>query len=551
MEEQSAQALTPASSLPPTPRDVITITEERPTQTFPRLSGRSASLRDFMAVIFRYRGLVLSSFLSVFLGILLLTLILPEKYETSMKILVKRERADPLVTPQPNASSYLASSDSQEDLNSEAELIKSRDLLEKVVVSCGLHTFRNNSWLARLRGSPDPIDQELPSEDTRIPGAVRALQQSLTVEPIAKSKLIEVTYEAQDPKLAANVLQTLASLYLEKHLAVHRPPGVLDFFQKQTEQYRLELAAAEQQLASFGQDKGVVSVEIEKDITLRKLNDFESQLRETQVSEEAATRRIRSLEGSLAKKPARITTQVRTFDNPYLLEKLKSTLLGLELKRTELLTKYEPGYRAVQEVDAQIAQAAEALEKAEKNTLRDEVTDLDRTSAWMDEELARARAELDTVRGRSAVFVQCVEDYREKARQIGRREIEHAELVRSVKTAEENYLLYLRKQEEARISDALDRNRIVNVAVAEAATVPAEPSSPNWIRNSLLALFLATFVSLGLVFVANYLNHSFRTPDEVEDYLGLPVLASLPRMQLRRGSGSSRSQFRESMIESY
>ena len=56
------------------------------------------------------------------------------------------------------------------------------------------------------------------------------------------------------------------------------------------------------------------------------------------------------------------------------------------------------------------------------------------------------------------------------------------DLVRDVKTAEDNYLLYLRKREEARISDALDSKRIVNVSIAEAATVPALPTfgSAGW-----------------------------------------------------------------------
>jgi capsular polysaccharide biosynthesis protein len=89
----------------------------------------------------------------------------------------------------------------------------------------------------------------------------------------------------------------------------------------------------------------------------------------------------------------------------------------------------------------------------------------------------------------------------------------------------------LRKQEEARISDELDRNRIVNVAIAEAATVPAFPSSPRWTLNLVLGFAVAFVTSLGLAFVVDYMDPSFRTPDEVEGYLGLPVLAATPRAQ--------------------
>ena len=134
----------------------------------------------------------------------------------------------------------------------------------------------------------------------------------------------------------------------------------------------------------------------------------------------------------------------------------------------------------MQEVDQQIAQARDALAQDEKNALRDETTDLDKTHALLQEELARARAELATLKGRSAEIEKSVAVYQESARQLNRKEIVHQDLVRSAKTAEDNYLLYLRKQEEARISDALDRKRIVNVAVAEEATVPAFPSSPKW-----------------------------------------------------------------------
>ena len=121
-----------------------------------------------------------------------------------MKILVKRERADPVVGSQ-NAQSFIVQDVALEDINSEVELLKSRDLLEKVVIACGLDKLQKDSFLDRLMGAK-PADRA----DERVPRAVQALEKKLTVEPIAKSKLIDVTYTASDPKLAARVLQTLS-----------------------------------------------------------------------------------------------------------------------------------------------------------------------------------------------------------------------------------------------------------------------------------------------------------------------------------------------------
>ena len=88
-----------------------------------------------------------------------------------------------------------------------------------------------------------------------------------------------------------------------------------------------------------------------------------------------------------------------------------------------------------------------------------------------------------------------------------------------MKTEEDNYLLYLRKQEEARINDALDRRGILNVAIAEPATHPALPS------RSIISLRRCCAVpgftgSVGLAFFADFMDPSFRTPDEVSAFLG-------------------------------
>jgi uncharacterized protein involved in exopolysaccharide biosynthesis len=101
-------------------------------------------------------------------------------------------------------------------------------------------------------------------------------------------------------------------------------------------------------------------------------------------------------------------------------------------------------------------------------------------------------------------------------------------LLSTEKVAEENYLLYVKKQEEARMDDALDERGIVNVAIAEHPTVPALPLSSLW---TVLAMGMAVagVAGTGAAFAADYLDPAFRTPEDVLAYLNSPVLASLPR----------------------
>ena len=118
--------------------------------------------------------------------------------------------------------------------------------------------------------------------------------------------------------------------------------------------------------------------------------------------------------------------------------------------------------------------------------------------------------------------------YREAASQLGDRAIEQEQLMHDLKATEEKYLLYLNKREEARIGDALDQGGILNVAIAEQATVPALPELSG-LSFALIGLTFASTLSMTLAFVVDYLNPAFRTPDEIVVYLGSPVLASLPR----------------------
>ena len=484
----------------------------------------SSTLRDLLGVMFRQRPLVTLSFLGVFSGAALAAVLLPERYEAHMKILVQHERVDPVVTAHPNAMPPLSNTEAvrEEDLNSEVALIKSRDLLEKIVQSCGLDAPSPHSW-----GFPG--DNSAAGKGLRMARAVRKLDGDLKAEPAKKSSLIQVSYASADPVLSALVLTTLADAYLVKHLTVHRPSGAFNFFQQQTEQYKKQLATAEGHMAAFGREGGgnAVSPQIQRDLKLQKASEFEANLRQTEASVTQTQERIRALGALAAATPSRLATTDRKSDNPQLLGQLKSSLLSLELQRTQLLDNFEPSYRPVQEVEAQIAQARAAIAREERAPVHEETTDRNPTYQWLDGELARAQADLASYRAQAAATALIVRDYRSNALLLNQKDIEQQDLVRTAKAEEANYLLYLNKREEARISDALDTQRITNVAIVEAPAVPLLPVHSRWLYV-LLGIPCAILVSVGSAFVADHFDASFRTPEEVAGFLNMPVLAAMP-----------------------
>ena len=482
-----------------------------------RIQPAAPTTRELAMVLFRRKRILVGVAGFVFVAAILYALF-GAKYEANMQILVRRGRADAPVSAGENAPLDLTRvAITEEELNSEVELLRDDEVLRNVVEETGLG---NHDWLHFLR----------PGEGTsqRVERAARRLAKKLNVEPAKKTNLIAVRYAADDPEVAARVLRSVANVYLTKHVMVHRPSGELRFFEQQTAESRQQLEDSKQNLLHFAEQHGVVEAAQQRDLAVARLSEMQAGASQTKVDLAATQQRIAELEALLAKLPERTTTLVRTADNPELLRALKSNLLDLQLKRTELLLKFEPSHRLVREIDQQIAQAQTTIAAESLTPVRDETTDRNPQYEWAKSELQQAQVQAKVLEARGAATQAQAAAYTAIAEKLGEAAVTQDDLQASEKAAQENYLLYVKKQEEARMDDALDQRGIVNVAIAEEPVVPALPV---WSPFVVIALGLmgSLTAGTGAAFVVDYLDPAFRNPDDVLAYLQAPVLASLPK----------------------
>ena len=487
------------------------------TEYMPNTMGESSfSIRDFMAVGFRHKRAMTLCFCGILLGTILALIFLPPLYKSSTKFLIEHERMDPVASPGQGAQPMVRPPVTEEELNSEVELLRSEDVLRQVVLANGLQNRKSLS--SYIFGTPD--------EAHRVAKAVNRLAGSLTVEAIKKSNLIDVHWYSTDPRLAASVLSSLGDAYLKKNVAVHHPPGQFEFFDQGTTKYQKELADAEAQLKAFSEQDGGVSPQVTTNLTLEKLNEFQASLQQTRAEMAATGERIRDLQKQAGNTPERLTTEQKQSDDAQVLQGLKNTLNSLELKRTELLTKYQPTYPLVQEVDKQLAQTRASIAAEDAKPVREETTDRNPTYAWINAELAKAKSDYAGLQARASATQAIVTQYQATSRDLDQKSLLQGDLLRTMKATEENYLLYLRKREESKMADAMNDSRILSVAIAEQPIIPTLPAiSPVLILAA--GILLATISSLGLAFALEYLDPSFRTPSEVMTELNIPVLAAV------------------------
>jgi uncharacterized protein involved in exopolysaccharide biosynthesis len=488
----------------------------------PSIQSQTPSLRDLAAVFFRHQKLFVVSF-GVVLTVGVLYAFVATSYTARMKVVVRRGRIDPAVSPTQTVAPLMQSDAiTEEELNSEAELFRDEDVLREIVARTGLADRR--SWISWLRRE---------SPEQKIEHAERRLAKNLDVQPVRKSQLITISYRSSDPRLAASVLKAASEVYLAHQAQMQRPPGQQVFFDEQVNISRRELKRVQQEFENFTRTRKVVSAALERDLTLQKLSEAQAGEFGLQASVAEAVERSRSLDEKLQQLPQRRVSQVRNADNPQLQEKLKSRLLELELET----------HRTADQVSALLPSGSRArsADRASKSCPRSRKPhSLARRTYGGQSRLRLGKFRTGEDRRRYSGLAEKGSGCQATSRGVpvqgtttGAERSRAGDLDQKLKAAEERYLLYAGKREEARIGDALDHTGILNVAVAQPPHVPALPSWPMWAATCLS--FAAAFVfSTGSVFIADYADRSVRTPSELIALLGTPVLASLPPAQNQR-----------------
>jgi polysaccharide biosynthesis transport protein len=483
---------------------------------------QEVTLRDVLSPLFRHQRVVMITFCTALVATILVAwLWASQYYVATMQVVVEQDRSDSPITAA-QGGVIQAKNITLDQVSSEVALLQGEDMMRTIAATCGL----DKSW------SPSQIF--LPSDPAKrqaakIEMAARKLSKKIDVEAQKTSDVIDVKYgRAGEPETPACVLQTLAKLYMEKHLQLQRPQGTSDFFASEADRYRKALDESEQKLTDFSRTANIAAPDLVRTDMATQLAMSEAALYAAQQAISADTKRMENISEQLKSTPSRSSTAESSVAANLLLENLNATLLAAQNKRSELLMKYDPSYPLVKETDEEIAHTKAAIADAESAKYVNATTDRDPTYELLREDLAKTQADLATQRANAAAISGTIKGMRSQMVSLDADAVKQAALLRDAKASENSYMLYLAKRDQERTSDALDKKSIANVAIAVPPVVPVLPAHSPWLVM-LIGLIGSTLLALAAGFIAEQLDPSFRTPDEVMQTLSIPVLASVPK----------------------
>ena len=218
-----------------------------------------------------------------------------------------------------------------------------------------------------------------------------------------------------------------------------------------------------------------------------------------------------------------------------MIQTMQERLLTLEMDKQRLLTLYTDNDRRVQdkqqEIDAQKKRLAEAQEQ---QWIPDsEVTQLNDRRRDLEEKVLASRLSALKTKVRHEGAKAIAVEMRERVQELGLADVQKQALLREIQASSEAYLLYRKKAEEARITAAMDENKITNVAIGELASRGA-PIGPPKNLSLLFAVMVGLVSGVGGAFLREFFDGSIKTEHEIRSSVDLPVLGSIPEEKSRQ-----------------
>ncbi|MCX5844388.1 MAG: Wzz/FepE/Etk N-terminal domain-containing protein, partial [Deltaproteobacteria bacterium] len=290
---------------------------------------RSGGLRDLLIILFKHKSKILITFLATVISVTAGSFLLPPTYEAKSTLLVKFGREfiyRPEVGEKPSDSRSSIAINQEEIINSEIQIMTSRDLVEKVITTLGMENIY-----------PDILESP-PRGMTALEASARGFEKNLNVEGIKKSNVIEVSFQHKDPQMAAKAVNTLIEFFREKHLQVMSDPKS-SFLVQQLSSYEQKLKASENEMEAFRQKNKVYSLDEQRTLLLRQRMELDTAYKDSanRISE------LREKVASLRKQMLNISKNEQHYtetDRYKVIDEIKAKLFNLQLQEQQLLNRY-------------------------------------------------------------------------------------------------------------------------------------------------------------------------------------------------------------------
>ena len=480
-------------------------------------------LRAYGRILRKRLPTILIVFFLVFTVGLIATLKEKPIYRAQLLLEIQKENPDiPTIK-----DLYELESVSDSYLKTQYSILASESVARQVIDQLHLDTlpeFNRPKWwqfekrLSLPRKQTFALDPVRPGQDPEVYQRVlERFQGRLTVDPVSRSRLVNVRFDSNDAQLSARIVNTLAEDYIDQNLDSRwkATQKATDWLSQQLVGVKAKLEKSEEQLQDYAQRNGLVFLETDKgtseNVANERLQQLQEELTKTQAEryeKEAVYRLVQA--GDYGSLPGVVENK--------LIQDLSERLAELKRQFADLSTKFNPEYPRVKEIQSQINEI-EATLKEERQRVADKI---------VNEYLAAVR--------RESLVKQALDEQQKQVNLIAEKAVQYNILKREVDTNRQLYEGLLQRLKEAGVSASLKAS---NIRIVDSAVPPAKPAKPKIPLNLAVATLLGLGLGISAAFLQERLDDTLKGADDVERLFGLPALALIPAVHHLNGNGPS------------
>jgi polysaccharide biosynthesis transport protein len=459
--------------------------------------------RTVWTALRRQWRLALGIFTIIVLAVTVGTLLRPVNYRATGLIEIRAENAEavPVSTlfgPQRMAGDSLAT---------QIGILQSVTLAERVVGE-GLIDDGGESWTAFL--NPARWLNGAPADDVQ--KKVQVFQEHLSVAPQEGSRLVRISFDASDPKRAADVVNSVLKNYLV--LRVEETNRSSEWLTAQREDARAKLDASQRKLQAYVRQHGLQVLETGQGETENLVNDRLKQLHGQLIEAQAARYAQQSAYEQFSRQSGggpggSVSTKVT--------DDLNVRLADLQREAAGLSATFKDDYPRLQEVRKQIR----AIETAITQETQAQAT--------------RAQRDYQAAMRREALLEGALERQQETAQALEGSSAGYASLKREVTTDQQLYEALDQKLKEVSITGAL---KATNAGILDHAKPPREPYQSPLTLNLAVGIILGLIGGVGGALMRNSSDNRVHRVEDVDGVLGVRALAVIPNIPMVRSSRS-------------
>jgi capsular exopolysaccharide synthesis family protein len=425
-------------------------------------------------------------------------------YSTTARIEIDRENTS--ILPFPGSDPYDLVADMENYIETQSKILTSDTLALQTIRTTGLATHPDYA----AGGVPSDAVAAGSLANQKRPPELSAFLSSLTVKRVPNSRLLDVSFEETDPKLAAQILNKHLENFIEQNYRgrYEAMTQASRWLADQLDELKIKVQKSEDARIAYERKNQIWNVDDKQNVTTQRFADLNKDLSEAQsdrMKKEALVQYAKS--GNMDAVP-----QLQNDTNLVDLSKKRT---DLSTDYTEALNQYGPNFPKVLRLQEELKGVDQLIEREKQNVVDRMESDY------------RAAKHLEELR------MAAMEQQKSEVNAMAEKMVQYNILKRE---AEANKALYeglLTKLKEAGISEGLKSS---NIRIVDAAMIPSTPVRPAKARNIGLALLVGLVGGVGLALMREYLDNTVKTPEDIEALIKLPALAVVPAFTEEDGS---------------